>query len=163
MPLSWVIKKIIFWFWESPTTGWHACKVKKHFHCLIICIYFYLAQLLTNDSFKDYFFQIPPLHDVILQWLVRWVSFSLHHACNAWWSSVYDSIAALCTELPGKPIFHLQKQHLCLVPTVSPNPIFVQILINRSYLDSLNGKKLHEIRFGQIRFELHSYVVFNPI
>ncbi len=26
----------------SPTTGWHACKVKKHFHFLIICIYFYL-------------------------------------------------------------------------------------------------------------------------
>ncbi len=25
----------IFWFWESPTTGWHACKVKKHFHFLI--------------------------------------------------------------------------------------------------------------------------------
>ncbi len=25
---------------KSPTTGSHACKVKKHFHCLIICIYF---------------------------------------------------------------------------------------------------------------------------
>ncbi len=38
----------IFWFWESPTTGWHACKVKKHFHCLIICIYYY--NYLLNDS-----------------------------------------------------------------------------------------------------------------
>ncbi len=25
-------ERFIFWFWESPTTGWHACKVKKHFH-----------------------------------------------------------------------------------------------------------------------------------
>ncbi len=32
-----------------------------------------------------------------------------------------------------------------------------------SYLDSLNGNELHEIRFVQIRFELHSYVVWNPI
>ncbi len=31
-----------------------------------------------------------------------------------------------------------------------------------SYLDSLNGNELHEIRFVQIRFELHSYVVWNP-
>ncbi len=38
------------------------------------------------------------------------------------------------------------------------NPIEI-----RSYLDSLNGSKLHEIRFEQIRFELHSYVVWNPI
>ncbi len=38
----------IFWFWESPTTGWHAYKVKKHFHCLIICIYF--LPYLLNDS-----------------------------------------------------------------------------------------------------------------
>ncbi len=33
----------------------------------------------------------------------------------------------------------------------------------RSYLNSLNGNELHEIRFVQIRFELHSYVVWNPI
>ncbi len=39
-----------------------------------------------------------------------------------------------------------------------PNPIEI-----RSYLDSLNGNKLHEIWFGQIRFELHSYVVWNLI
>ncbi len=34
-------ERFIFWFWESPTTGWHACKVKKHFHCLIIDYAFY--------------------------------------------------------------------------------------------------------------------------
>ncbi len=38
------------------------------------------------------------------------------------------------------------------------NPIEI-----RSYLDSLNGNELHEIRFVKIRFELHSYVVWNPI
>ncbi len=38
------------------------------------------------------------------------------------------------------------------------NPIEI-----RSYLDSLNSNELHEIRFVQIRFELHSYVVWNPI
>ncbi len=38
----------IFWFWESPTTGWHACKVNKHFHCLLICIYFYLICSTTH-------------------------------------------------------------------------------------------------------------------
>ncbi len=36
-----------------------------------------------------------------------------------------------------------------------PKSIFVQI---QSYLNSPNGKKLHEIHF-----ELHSYVVWNPI
>ncbi len=38
------------------------------------------------------------------------------------------------------------------------NPIEI-----RSYLNSLNGIELHEIQFVQIRFELHSYVVWNPI
>ncbi len=33
----------------------------------------------------------------------------------------------------------------------------------RSYLDSLNGSELHEIRFVQIHLELHSYVFWNPI
>ncbi len=51
-----------------------------------------------------------------------------------------------------------------LVQTVSPNPIFCANPIEiRSYLDSLNSNELHEIRFVQIRFELHSYVVWNPI
>ncbi len=34
-------ERFIFWFWESPTTGWHACQVKNFFNFLI-CIYFYL-------------------------------------------------------------------------------------------------------------------------
>ncbi len=37
-------ERFIFWFWESPTTGWPACKVKIQFHCLIICIYFYVIK-----------------------------------------------------------------------------------------------------------------------
>ncbi len=40
-------ERFIFGFWESPTTGWHAYKVKKHFHCLI-CIY--LLPHMLNDS-----------------------------------------------------------------------------------------------------------------
>jgi len=32
----------MFLFWESPTTVLHECNGKKHFCCLIICIYFYL-------------------------------------------------------------------------------------------------------------------------
>ncbi len=33
--MSYDYERLIFWFWESPITGWHACKVKKHFHELI--------------------------------------------------------------------------------------------------------------------------------
>ncbi len=50
---------------------------------------------LLNDSF----FQTPPLRHVNLQWLVRLVSFSSHHACNAW-LSICECSAALCTALP---------------------------------------------------------------
>ncbi len=68
-------ERFIFWFWESPTTGWHACKVKKHFHCLIICIYFFLfSQRLPNGSLNDSFFQTPPLLDAKLRWLFWWSS-----------------------------------------------------------------------------------------
>ncbi len=41
-------ERFIFWFWESPTTCWHACKVKKHFHFLTI--YFSFLPYLLNDS-----------------------------------------------------------------------------------------------------------------
>ncbi len=44
-------ERFLFWFWESPTTGWHACKVKKHFYCLLICIYVYLICSTTPKSF----------------------------------------------------------------------------------------------------------------
>uniref|UniRef100_A0A673NH20 non-specific serine/threonine protein kinase n=1 Tax=Sinocyclocheilus rhinocerous TaxID=307959 RepID=A0A673NH20_9TELE len=56
---------------------------------------------------------------------------------------------------PGSSVRHTL---FSLVQTVSPNPIEI-----RSYLDSLNANKLHEIRFVQICFELHLYVVWNPI
>ncbi len=49
-------------------------KVKKHFHFLIICIYFTLfAQQLPNNSLNDSFFQTPPLRDANLQWLVDFI------------------------------------------------------------------------------------------
>ncbi len=74
VPLLWVMKVHILVFWESPTTGWHACKVKKT-HCLKICIYFFLfCSQLPNGSFNDSFFQTPPLRDANLQWLVWWPS-----------------------------------------------------------------------------------------
>ncbi len=71
VPLLW-LWKVHIWFWESPTTGWHACKVKKHFNFLIICLYFTLfAQRLPNDLLNDSFFQTPPLRDANLRWLFR--------------------------------------------------------------------------------------------
>ncbi len=57
-------ERSIFWFWESPTTGWHACNIKKHFNFLIICIYFYLICSTTPKWFAQQFiFQTPPLCD----------------------------------------------------------------------------------------------------
>ncbi len=48
---------------------------KKHFHCLKICIYFFLfCSRLPNGSFNDSFFQTPPLRDSNLRWLVWWPS-----------------------------------------------------------------------------------------
>ncbi len=49
---------------ESPQQ-----KVKKHFHCLIICIYLYLTCSTTPKRFAQ-FFQTPPLRDANLLWLV---------------------------------------------------------------------------------------------
>ncbi len=66
-------ERLIFCFWESPTKGWHACKIKKHFHCLIICIYFYFTFLTLPYTLL--FFQTPPLCDANRRWLVRFVSF----------------------------------------------------------------------------------------
>ncbi len=43
VPLLWVMK------------GWHACKVKKHFHFLIICISFYLICSTTSKWFAQRF------------------------------------------------------------------------------------------------------------
>ncbi len=41
-----VIDRFIFWFWESPTTGWHL-PGQKHLHFLIIWSYF--LPYLLND------------------------------------------------------------------------------------------------------------------
>ncbi len=98
-------ERFIFWFWESPTTGWHACKIKKHFHFLIIRIYFYLiCSRLPNNSLKDSFFQTPPLRDANLQWLVDFISIS---------SCLIKRSAALQIAVTGETaILMLQKLHL---------------------------------------------------
>ncbi len=63
VPLLWVIKRFIFWFWESPPTG---CKVKKHIHCLIICIYFYLICSTTPKRFAQRFSFQTPLYVMLI-------------------------------------------------------------------------------------------------
>ncbi len=83
----------IFWFWESPTTGSLACKVKKHFHFLIICIYFYLIRSTIHFS--------KPLLCVTL-------------ICGDWsisFKAVFVSSVLLCVQpLPGETaIFNAPK------------------------------------------------------
>ncbi len=68
-------ERFIFWFWESPTTGWHACKVKKTLS-LSYNMHLFLPYLLKDyqmipDSLND-----PPLCDANLRWLVDFISIS---------------------------------------------------------------------------------------
>ncbi len=53
MPLLWVMKGSYFGFGSPQEQGGHACKVKKHFHFLIICIYFYLTCSTTPKRFAQ--------------------------------------------------------------------------------------------------------------
>ncbi len=64
-------ERFIFWFWESSTTGWHACKVKQT-RSLYYNMHLFLPYLL-NDS--QTIFQTPPLCDANLRWLVRLVDY----------------------------------------------------------------------------------------
>ncbi len=93
-------ERFIFGFWESPTTGWHTCKVKKCLHLTYNMHVFFLPYLL-NDSQTNrltiHFFQTSPLHDANLQWLVLLVSFPFHHACN--YFAVFVSAVLLCVQL----------------------------------------------------------------
>ncbi len=93
-----VYERFVFWFWESPTTGWHACKVKKHF--LIICIYFYLIRSTTPKRFDQRF--IFPNNSFVyanLRWLYDW-SISFKAECSA----------AMCTAVTGETaIFNAPK------------------------------------------------------
>ncbi len=72
-PLLWVMKDFIFWIWDSTTTGWHACKVKKthSFSYNMHFIFTLIAQRLPNDSLNDSFFQTPPLHHANQRWWVQ--------------------------------------------------------------------------------------------
>ncbi len=82
------------------------------------------AQQLPNYSLNDSFFQTPPLRDANLRRLVRWsISFKA------------EAVLLCVQPLPGKQLFlKLQKQHLSLVQTVSPNPIFVQIRLKSNHI-----------------------------
>ncbi len=51
-------ERFMFWFWESPTRSRHACKDKKHLHCLIIAFNLTLLAQRLNNLFEDSFFQI---------------------------------------------------------------------------------------------------------
>ncbi len=99
-------ERFIFWFWESPTTGWHACKVKKHLHFLIICIYFYLICSTTRKRFSQRNFSKPLLCVTLI--CVDWSDWSIS------FKAVFVSAVLLCVQpLPGKRLFlTLQKRHL---------------------------------------------------
>ncbi len=93
----------ILWFMKSPTTGWHACKVKKHFHCLIICIYFYL--ICSNDS--------RPLRDANRWWLVQLVNLISISLCL--WCLIKQCLWVQCCfvySVTGETAIFTQKQHL---------------------------------------------------
>ncbi len=107
-------ERFIFWFWECPTIGWHACKVKKHFHCLKICIYFFLfCSQLPNGSFNDSFFQTPPLLDVKLQWLVWWSCLLWLVYCVQQMSITERPSPLLSPQLGGK---HPNSHGICVSP-----------------------------------------------
>ncbi len=100
-------ERFIFWFWEIQVD---ARKVKKHFHCLIICIYFlpYFAQRLPNDSLNDLFFQT-----LLCMTLISgdWSDWSHFHFISPVMpdKAAFERSAALCTALPGKPLFFAPK------------------------------------------------------
>ncbi len=94
-------ERFIFWFWESLTTGWHAFKVKKHFYCLIICIYF--LPYLLNDSqtiHSTIHFSKPLLCMTLI--------------CSDWsdWSIEFLQCCFVYNVTRETAILLLQKQHL---------------------------------------------------
>ncbi len=107
-------ERFIFCFWECPTIGWHACKVKKHFHCLKVCIYFlFLYSRLSNGSFNDSFFQTPPLLDFKLQLLVWWSSLLWLVYCVQQMSITECPSPLLSPQLGGK---HPNSHGICVSP-----------------------------------------------
>ncbi len=101
VPLLWVMKGLCFGFGSlQQQVDMHARSKNTFIVLQYACIFTLLAQRLQNDSLNDSFFQTHPLRHANLQWLVRLVSFSSHHACNAWLSSICERSAALCTALP---------------------------------------------------------------
>ncbi len=106
-------ERFIFWFWESPTINRLTCmQGQKTLSLSYMHLFFTLfAQRLPNDSFNYSFFQTPPLRDANLWWLVDWSHFHLISPVMPD-KAVFVSSAVLCTVLPGKQIFLLQKWHL---------------------------------------------------
>ncbi len=106
-------ERFIFWFWESPTTGWHACKVKKHFHCLIICIYFDLNCSTTPKRFaQQLIFQTPPLRDANLRWLVDWSHFYFIVPVMPDKAAFVSAVLLCVQRYRGNLFLPLQKWHL---------------------------------------------------
>ncbi len=125
-------ERLIFWFLESPTTGWHEYKVKKHFHCLIISIYF-LPNLLNNSQMIRSTINFSKLLLYVtlicgdLWWRSEWTCFHFIKpvmSTDLYYKSVVMPdkaafVSDLCTALlcvqllQRKPLFlALQKQHL---------------------------------------------------
>ncbi len=119
-----------------------ACKVKKHFHCLIICIYFDLICSMTPKLFAQWF--IFPNPSFAWRWsavIGRLVSFSflLPVMSN---KAVLVSSAALCTALPWKQLFAPKaapsgKEWICIfIQTNEKRPTSGRAIWNSLGLDS---------------------------
>ncbi len=93
-------ERFMFWFWESPTRSRHACKVKKHLHCLIIAFNLTLLAQRLNNLFEDSFFQIK---------------FFVMLNCSDWshlhliWPVKPDK-AVFVNSVTGKPVFYPPKE-----------------------------------------------------
>ncbi len=96
-----VIDRFIFWFWESPTTGWHL-PGQKHLHFLIIWFIFYLICSTTAKWFAQlYIFPNP--------------SFVWCQSAVIGWFNLKQCLWQCCcvTAIMGKQlVLTLQKLHL---------------------------------------------------
>ncbi len=98
VPLLWVMKGLCFGLGVSNNRL--TCMQGQKTLSLSYNMHVFLPYLLNDSKRFAQRFQTPPLRHVNLQWLVRLVSFSSHHACKAWLSSICERSAALCTALP---------------------------------------------------------------
>ncbi len=99
-------ERFIFWFWESPTTGWHARS--KNTFILIMCIYFYL----TCSTIRSTIYFSKPLLCVMLI-CDDWSHFHFIMPVMSDKAAFLSSVLLCVQPLPGKLLFlPLLKQHL---------------------------------------------------